>query len=88
MLATPQACVYKTLSVVTTGDGDLSKDANGQQYSVHTGPSLNYATNSSWIRTPSYSNRIYEIQVSVGWNDSGAATPFQHHVVLRSAVWR
>lgn len=79
--ASPESCVFATLSA-----NHQATDRSLQAYQVVF--DAGDLTRSSWVRTAGATGRVYDIQITLGWNDNGAAAPVQHRVTLRSAVFR
>jgi type II secretory pathway pseudopilin PulG len=79
--ALPEACVFTTLGAVHQGN-----DASQQAYAVVYDPSD--LTRSSWLQPSGASGHLFDLQITVGWNDDGTATaPQKHRVVIKSAVF-
>ena len=89
-----QSCIFTTASFVNipgplaAGNSDERADRGGQLYGIvysNTNP-LPYRT--SFVRQTGSGNRVYDIQITVGWNsDDGTANNPNHFVTLRSAVF-
>jgi Tfp pilus assembly protein PilV len=79
--ASPESCVFVTLSA-----SHQATDRSLQAYQVVSDAAD--LTRSSWVRAAGTTGRVYDIQITLGWNDNGAAAPVQHRVTLRSAVFR
>jgi hypothetical protein len=79
--ALAEACVFATLSAASQGT-----DASHQAYAVVYDPTD--LARSSWLQQAGASGHLFDLQVTVGWNDDGSATaPQQHRVVIKSAVF-
>jgi Tfp pilus assembly protein PilV len=81
-----QTCVFTTLS-----NAGVDKDRVNQSYRVVY--DAGDASRSSFVKTMGASGRVYDIQITIGWNDDGTATkknggPPDHRVTVHSAVLR
>jgi type II secretory pathway pseudopilin PulG len=76
-----QACTFTTLSTI-----GIDKDTNGQQYAIVYDNAIG-GTRSSAVTTGGLSGRVYDLLVTIGWNDNGQATPPTHRVTLHAAVF-
>jgi type II secretory pathway pseudopilin PulG len=71
---------------------DLTRDRSGLRYQLIFDNRHNQARD-SFVRRTGLNNRVYEIQITVGWNDDGSDNinlnqPGVHTVTLRSGVFR
>ncbi len=81
--ASPTACIFSSVNGAT----GATNDSTLQQYAVIVDG--NDDTRSSWVRPAGVSGRVYDTQLTIGWNDDGTATlPVQHRLTLRSAVFQ
>ena len=80
--ASPQACVFITLSTLDA----QNQDTTNTQYQVVTDNAD--PTRSSFVTATGQSARIYDLQVTVGWNDDGTAGAPTHRVTMHSAVFK
>jgi type II secretory pathway pseudopilin PulG len=79
--ALPEACIFTTLSAARD-----STDSSNQAYAVVV-DTANLAR-SSWVVSAGPSGHLFDVQITVGWNDDGtAAAPWQHRVTVKSAVF-
>jgi prepilin-type N-terminal cleavage/methylation domain-containing protein len=81
--ASPQACVFYTLATAKQ-----DQDSGTQQYAVVVDP--NDLTRTTRVTSTGVSGRVYDVMITVGWNDDGtadAAQP-QHRVTARSALFK
>ena len=93
--ASRQACVFRTLSdsgPLLGGPGALS-DRSQQRYALVYDPA-NLAR-SSWVNRAGATNRVYDAQVTICWNDDGSANcganpppRGEHRVTLRQASFQ
>jgi type II secretory pathway pseudopilin PulG len=86
--ALAQSCVFVTLNNAPGLNGaGLGSDSTQQAYLVV--DNGNNDARSTWVRTTGRSNRVYDAQITVGWNDDGTATlPVDHAVTMHSAVFQ
>lgn len=76
-----ESCVFSTLATI-----QQDVDRSQQQYQVVYDDGDQ--TRSSWVTASGTSGHLFDIQITVGWNDNGTADPPDHRVTLRSAVFR
>src|SRR5262249_33548643 len=77
------ACIFSSVNGAT----GATVDSTLQQYAVIVDG--NDDTRSTWVRAAGVTQRIYDVQISIGWNDDGTATlPVDHRLTLRSAVFQ
>lgn len=80
-LATPGACVFVTLASI-----QQEMDRSQQQYQIVDDASD--PARSSWVTVQGTSGHLFDVQVTVGWNDDGSAAPATHRVTLHSATFQ
>jgi Tfp pilus assembly protein PilV len=80
--ASSQACVFITLANLDA----QNQDTTNTQYQVVT--DTTDQTRSSFVAVGGTSARIYDLQVTVGWNDDGTNAAPTHRVTMHSAVFR
>ena len=95
--ASPQSCIFTTttsaglLGPTASGNASLPlTDRSGQQYALvyaqNPVVSTDGMTRTSFVQPGGPGNLVYDLQVTVGWNDDGSANSPNHFVTLRSAV--
>jgi hypothetical protein len=82
--ASAQACVFANLAA-----SGRDQDPGHQQYAVVYDPGDPTGPASTFVRQTGGTGRVYDVQITVGWNDeTGAATPPTRRVTLRQAVFQ
>lgn len=82
VLPSPQACVFTTLST-TSQDKDRTNEPYFLVYDTTT------PSRSSYVAAGGTSGHLYDVQVTIGWNDDNTTTsPPAHRVTFNSAVFR
>ncbi len=89
----PQSCIFTTAAfsnIVGPTVGtyhDLQVDRSGQKYAVVYSNANPTVYRTTFVRQTGPGKRVYDVQVTVGWNsDPVGATP-NHFVTLRSGVF-
>lgn len=98
--ASLQACIFTVdrMSLLpgpragTTTTTDQTRDRSGLRYQL-VFDGRNGGARDSFVRRTGLNNRVYELQLTVGWNDDGSDTVTLdqsgiHTVTLRSGVFR
>jgi len=81
--ASPTACIFSSVNGAT----GATNDSTQQQYAVIL--DANNDPRSTWVRGVGVTGRVYDVQITIGWNDDGTATmPVAHRVTLHSAVFQ
>jgi Tfp pilus assembly protein PilV len=96
--ASAAACIFTTASMSLlagppAGAGATSNqtvDRTGQPYALAYDGNDPTGARSTFVRKTGPSSRVYDIQVTIGWNDDGTATATnpKHAVTLRGGVFQ
>jgi prepilin-type N-terminal cleavage/methylation domain-containing protein len=86
--ALAQSCLFSTVNPATNSTADRTL----QSYALVV--DVNDATRSTWVQKAGVSQRVYDVQVTIGWNDDGTATAQptgnlpNHRMTVRTAVFQ
>ena len=82
--ASAQACVFVTLA-----SSGQAQDPGTQQYAVIYDAADPTGAGSTFVVRTGGTGRVYDVQVTVGWNDdTGGATPPTRRVTMRQAIFQ
>ena len=89
-----QSCIFtpaafsNIVAPLAAGYSDQRNDRNGQQYGIVYSNAIPQIYRTSFVRQNGPGNRMFDIQVTVGWNSTdGTANGPNHYVTLRSGVF-
>jgi prepilin-type N-terminal cleavage/methylation domain-containing protein len=88
-----QSCIFTAASFSNVAGplvstySDQRVDRSGQQYALVYSNANPTAYRTSFVRQNGPGNRVFDVQVTIGWNDDGTATNPNHFVTMRSGVF-
>ena len=88
-----QSCIFTAASFSNVAGPpaasyvDQRVDRSGQQYTIVYLNATPTAYRTSFVRQNGPGNRVFDVQITIGWNDDGTATNPNHFVTMRSGVF-
>lgn len=94
--ASAQSCIFtiSSMALLTgpkAGSAQVTNqtvDRSGQQYTVMFTGAQPQGPQSSFVQQRSFNNRVFDAQVTVGWNGNGTNANPNHFVTLRTGVFQ
>ncbi len=80
--ASSDTCIFYTLQAA-----NQATDRTRQQYAVVSDPN-DARRRTTQVLLTGLTGRVYDVLVTVGWNDNGTASPPEHRITMRSAVFQ
>ena len=88
-----QSCIFTAASFSNVAGPpsasyvDQRVDRSGQQYALVYSNASPTTYRTSFVSQTGPGNRVFDIQITIGWNDDGTATNPNHFVTMRSGVF-